>query len=484
MITFAFQLLDSLRHGTLGDFLLTVRKYPLLPSLVLAPLYVLLILFLTLTGTIQSLGHVDAYLFGTSASHLYFLSRAVILACGTGTIFLTYAIGKKIFPSRSPYGSVLLLVSSVLFLTFSTAVRPHVPVAGATMLTLFFSLKLAEQKTARNACLAFGSAALSACILQSGAFSLIFPFIAFLAIDGRIHWKRFFNWKLWAWFFVFAFVSITLGYTFLWNIPLGNHVTVDLDLGHFDTGSANRWSGHGWIVFLKTFFGSEPLLTVCALASIGMIILKKETLSVPLLMILAYLGAYLLCFGMYFNTQGRYVIILLPLLAVLGTRSFPDKGWKLGVVSAFILFTHGELIRLGITPNAYQVAKEYLLARTTGAIATDIPTYMLGIPPTRASIGVPDTATERFIASSEKDLPHARTLLPLGNAGQAQSIVFLWNEMAPDPAFFRPCLSVRSGGVGRDMFLWQETLPTFLWLAKAERMGPDIAIYCRKPSVT
>jgi len=484
MITFAFQFLDGLRHGTIGDFLLTVRKYPLLPSLVLAPLYAILIAFLTLTGTIRSLGHVDAYLFGTSAWHLYLLSRAAVLACGIGAAFLTHAVSKKIFPSRSPRGGVLLLCSSVFFLTFSTAVRPHIPVAAATMLTLYFSLRLAEKKSLRNACLAFGSAALSFCILQSGLFALIFPGIAFLTVAATIRWKRIFEWKLWAWLAAFALASATFGYTFLWNVPLGRHIELDIDLGHFDTGSANRWSGRGWIVFLQTFAGSEVLLTVCALATVGLLLAKKEKISVPLLMVLAYVGAYLLCFGMYFNTQGRYVIILLPLLAVLGARSFPAKGVPLGIVSALLLFTHAGLLRLGTTPDSYQVAKEYLLEETTGAIATDIPAYMLGIPPTRDSVGSPDGAAERFIAARKEDLPDARPLLPLRDSADAQTVVTAGTEKAPDPGLFVPCLSARSGGTGKDMFLWQETVPALFWLFKAERMGPDIAVYCRKPAVT
>ncbi len=485
MITFAFQLLDSMQHGTLGDFLLTVRKYPLLPSLVLAPLYVILVLGLTLAGTIQSLGQVDAYLFGTSAWHLYLLSRSAILACGVATTVLTHAVSKRVFPSTPSQGSVLLLLSSVFFLTFSSAVRPHIPVAAATMLTLLLSLKLAEHKTTRNACLAFGSAALSFCILQSGFFSLLFPLIAYVTVAGRIEWRRMMEWKLWSWIAIFVFASATLGYTFLWNYPLHQPIKLEIDLGHFDTGSANRWSGHGWSVFLQTLFGGELLLTAFALMTIGTLVLKKEKPSVPLLMIFAYIAAYLLCFGMYFNTQGRYVIVLLPLLAVVGGRSFPRTGLPLGVVTAALLFTHGELFRLGITANTYQVAREYVLAETVGTIATDIPSYMLGITPTRASIGIlPDTATERYLAAQAYDLPDARPLLPLSNSSDAQSVVILDTQKTPDERIFRPCLSVRSGGTGKTMFLWQETIPTFLWLYQAQSMGPDVAVYCRKPAVT
>lgn len=485
MITFAFQFLDSVRHGTLGDFLLTVRKYPLLPSLVLAPLYVILLLGLALNGTIQSLGHVDAYLFGTSAWHLYLLSRGMILACGVATVALTHTVSKRVFPSASPQGAVLLLVSSVFFLSFSTAVRPHIPVAAATMLTLYFSLQLAEHKTTRNACLAFGSSALSFCILQSGFFSLLFPLIAFATVDEKIRWKRILEWKLWAWLAAFVGVSATLGYTFLWNYPLNHPITLEIDLGHFDTGNANRWSGRGWTVFLQTLFGGELLLTIFALITIGTLAIKKEKLPVRLLMILAYIAAYLLCFGMYFNTQGRYIIILLPLLAILGGRSFPRTGWPLGIVTAALLFTHAELFRLGITANTYQVVKAYVLEETTGTIATDIPAYMLGIVPTRASIGIrPDTATERFLAGQEGDLPGARALLPLSNSSDAANVVILETQQTPDEKIFRPCLSVPSGGMGKTMFLWQETIPTFPWLFKAQRMGPDIAVYCRKTSLT
>ena len=484
MTRYAFEFLEAITDGPFNTFLFSVRKYTLLPSVLLGFLYGGVVGFKLLIGSIPSIADIPAYLFGTPVA-INIVGRLFTLGAGILTIVLTFLTSKKLFPKVSPLYAVSLLLSSLLFLTYITAVRPHVLVTAMIMLTLFTSIRFTEKRTNLRGFMAFGSAGLAFCTLQSGFFAIIFPlwaylFLAYLFKGNRIRWRGLCEKKLWGFGLFFFVFSIILGYPFVLAPFFGADAVFGLDLGHDQMGLSS-WSGEGFINIKRAFLGSEIFLALFAIAGAWQIWKSKKLPQGLLLAVYAFVLIYFIVFGLYADTGIRFFIPTLPLLALIGAGALAASPRHIKMLFVLcVLAIHLKFAFLAIQPNTYEVASNFVQKETTGTVATDLPVYFLGIPQTRASIGSPSMAREHYIAGLSEDLSGARDIISYEELDKAEVFIKRTEQgienLEPE---WEICKYTSQSPTYGEGLLWSDVYYSMYWLFRIERLGPSIAVYCR-----
>ncbi len=490
MLSYAFQMMDAMRSGHSGDALLAVHKYPLIGPLILIIVNGVTLGVMLIFGAIPSVAGMREYVLGEPAA-VYFVSRAVILVSAIGTMILLTDISRRVFKGRDVHhlGASMILCGSLLFILFSTAIRPHMLVTFFTVLTFWASLRLVERKSQANQILAFGSALLAFCTLQSGLIAFIFPLWAVATEKEKFEWRRLLTLRTLITLIVFAVLSTIIGYTYLWNIPLGNPVSIGYDLGNDYIVSQPSWTGMGFWVLIKTMMGSELILFVCAAAGVLFLLCAKNPHPGPLpagrgslFVVCLYLAIYVLIFGVYAGTSPRFFLPILPFLALLGAPVISKYLPAWIAVAVLTVAVNARMAYLAFIPDSYRITQEFLIEKAKGAsIASNIPAYMLGIPPTRASIKDPNGAREEYIASLDHDLPDARSYIPMLQKEKADVIVWRKGPMEdlPELPDRKSCFDVRPSDTDDEVFHWAESDWQILFLLNAERMGPTIRVFCR-----
>lgn len=502
MITNAFQLLQSVREGTLGDFLLTVRKYPLFPALIFTFAYGLFFVVLLGTGIASSTADLERFIF-LDAAPLNLIGRTICLLAAIGTLVVLVRIARLLKMPR-PITAALLLAASPLFLVFAAALRPHILVTFWTVLALYGSLLLRERRSIPRMILAFGSALAAFCTLQNGLLALIFPLWAFFTPllpqeerrgegdvpeekcvklpGGKTFWKRLVDRTFILAIFFFLIGSAMIGYPFLWNIVLGKSLSLGFDLGHNFIPDQPKWTGEGLIVIAKTFFSGELILTIFAALGLYGVVRRKENLGGAALPVTLYTVLYLLLFGLYSGPAPRFFIAVLPFFALIGGSVLAKAPRSVFIIFYIVaLLIHAKFFLLTTRRNTYQQTRTYIENETEGAIATDIPHYLLGIPPTRGSIASPKMARETFYLTLDHDLPGARPMLPLNQSEHADVVAVYASTRFTPPSGWTLCKSIVASPTSNEtMFLWTEAVENglfYVWEAKT--LGPNILIFCK-----
>lgn len=475
-IEYAFELMKAVHDGAPQDYLLQPQKYPLLSVLPLSVLYGGTLSLLRVTGKLPSFSQADleGYIFN-GPWELHLGTRIGVVLMGILLMYLVYGVSKKLFPAISPWYAVALLLSSMLFLSFMTAMRQHVPEVALTFLAFAASLTLAQEKSLKNEIFAFGAATLAFCVLQNGLFALIFPVWAMATHQGAFMVHRLFRPRLMLYVIAFFFVSSIFGYTFLWKELVFEH-KLGFGLGNEDIGES-PWGIAGFIVAVRTLIGSETFPFLFTLITLWHAFKKRVTLHPFLLSVLIYIVVYTVFFGFVGWTTPRYFFPFTPFLAVLGAPAFA----RLNIIHIpfylLIAAVHLKLAFLGLQPDTYDLARSYVLTETSGPIATTVPHYYLGIPPTQASIGEPTMAKERYIQSLSADLPDARDFVALTD--ERAKVFITTPDSVSLPAGWTACETITSSRSPDKMFLWTEVEWPFYWIFQGERMGPNIVIGCR-----
>lgn len=457
LFTFALEFLRSLHEGSLGEFFLTVRKYPLLPSFILAVLQATLIGFFFLTGRLESMLDLQNYLLSGPAA-LYFMSRLFILVVALLTLFLVYRISRRLFPHIPGGMAVILAISGTLFLLFDTAIRPHMLIAGATTLTYFLSLRLVEDKSRTAVILAFGAATLSFLTLQNGLLAFVFPLGAFLFEKDALQWRRLFSPSLWILFAGIFLVSLLIGYPFLLRPLFGLPADSGWGLGNTDLNSV-AWNGIGFMELFHTALG-EPFLALFACIGVFRILRKKEDCSFAVRMLLLYFVLFILLFGLHGKSSMRVFLPLIPLAAILGARAFAASRQWILVVCVFALLIHMKFFFLAVRPDTYDQARAFLRNNADASIVLDIPLPFLGLTQEETARVLP------FDRLPEADIVVARS----GHAPYLD--MQIWQLCARTVTYEAPS----------EMFLWSEVYSPIPWLLRAERLGPPFSLYCRDAS--
>lgn len=472
LITDMFALGDAALGGTLGEFLLTVRKYPLLPGMLLAGPTALLLGLLRAAGTVADFGDgLRAYLF-TDPWELTLLWRALFLAAAAATMAWTARVAARLWQNpRAPVSAVALLAGSLLWTLYGTALRPHVPVAAMVTLSALLSLHLLRSPSRKTEAGAFAAATAAFCMLQNGLLAFLFPVWATVRTRG---WRRGAPAAA-LWLAAGGVFSVAAGYPFLARPLLGLPGGFDLELGHNHTPADARWSLQGLTVIRDLFLHSEWLTAAALLSTLGFLAARRLAVREEHLIVGTFLLLYFGVFGVYSSPHPRYFLATFPLLCALGAGGMAllPRAPRAACYAAAGLFT----LLLGaaaLRPNTYRLAEAFLATRP-GTLGTNLPSYLLGIAPTRASVGASASQRDRWVAGLPADLPGARAVTTLRDPA-ADVRVALWG--VADSAEWRTCAAfgTPSGGPG---MLWGEIDRPLPWLLAARHLGPVLTAQCR-----
>lgn len=424
--------------GQFGSFVFEERKYPLLYSAPFAIAY-------------------EGLMISTNGSFtdpsLFLLSRIISLLFILGTFLALWRIG-----TRLPNGidATLLLMTSILFILFGSAIRPHMAVACLTMLSLLCSIRVRERPTILRTVSAFGCAMLAFCSLQSGIFAFIFPLWAIL--PRRFNVRRTAIAGLWT--LAFLALAIPLGYPFLLRPLIGLSSTGGIDLGH-DVG-LHFAVLQPWHIFLQ-LLGGEPILL--AASALGLIaIVRARSLPHPLFApVLMYVAIFSVVFAFHTSAAGRFFIPIFPMLGLIGSVALAEASRTPFIRPALAVFIILIAMRIGwlaMTPNTYQQVNAFFLTQPGRVASLSQPGYFFDIP------------QEKRVSFPEQYVDIHTVAVPDYSDEQAK-VLSAW------PICFR---SVASRTTDEIVLLWNDT-PWALWhLFEASRLGPNLTVYC-SPSV-
>ncbi len=430
VVLYAEDLINASRHGTLGEALLQIRKYPMGYIVPFTAAFKLAFAF------------VDANRITGVAT-----SRIFTLFYGAGCLVLLWNIAKRF---GYPREALLLLLTSVLFLLFTSAVRPHIPVTFATLLTLWLSLRAQEEPSTLRTALAFAAATFAAMTLQSGFIAFVFP--VWIILNSGIHVRSIA--RAAGWVVPCVLLAFLIGYPFLLR-PL-----YELDAG---TGVLGHDVGLYFTLLqplrvLLSLLGGEIVLLGAAFMTIAAIVRWRELPDPRFAPILLYIALFILVFAFHTSAAGRFFLPILPMLALLGAISFAHLDSRIKLLAPLlIIVVCGKLTWLALTSDTYQTTSAFLRSRAgTTMIVSQSPHFFL--------------VDQKNVKKETSDLREFSTVLRPDYAGAPSGELSEWS----------PCFhAVASRTTDEIVLLWNDT-PWALWhVFEASRLGPNMTTYCR-----
>lgn len=427
---YAQELIEELPNGHLGQFLLKERKYPLGHTLPFAVADGFMLLWHD-EIPLRMMGHI---------------ARTVVLLFSLGTFIVLWRIGRRLEGGAE---SVLLLMTSLLFLLFTSAIRPHVPVTFWTLLTLLASIRLREHPTPVRTFLAFACAGCAFATLQNGLLAFLFPVWALL--------ERPISLRQWitagAWLIGSGIIAAIVGYPFI-MAPLFGGSAPSVDLGHE--------VGLHFNLLMPLHWGSQLLggdIIVLALATYGLWRMRRDR-SFPAAwmgIVCAYIALYLVIFALHTSAAGRFFMPLLPLCALVAMPSFlrMRPQWRT-IIPIIVLLVCAKFSWLALQPNTYQQVSTFI-AMHPGKVGTVTqPAYFFTIPEEKRVVATDAVASIPMIV-----IPDYRP------------------DMQEKVAARTPCFHAVSSRTTDDIvLLWNDT-PLALWhLFEAISLGPNMTVFC------
>jgi hypothetical protein len=435
--------------------------------------------FLFLFHIVSSFADLRAYimLFPTIYT---FTGRLFVMFLAIGCCTLVYKSSKILMPKVRPLSPVLILVSSILFLTFASALRPHVFIAFGTLMTFYASIHFAQNKKWSYGLWAFGSAALTFATLQTGLFAFVFPVFAFLISNGRFQWRRIFSWRLIVGMIGAIIAAFLIGYPSLVLMLLkGQMFGYSLGISDVETYPADIFGYSKAILMLV----SDPFLLIFLLLSLQKRFRVHRThpmfWAIPLYL-LFYFGVVCLKDSISWI---RVLIPTIPFVALLGAPALDALSPKKTIVVFLcIIAVHLRLFSLSLVPDTIEQARVFITNNTHGSISTGVPWYFLGIPPVRSSIDVPRMVREEYIKSLPVDLPGSRVILAPDQWQQSDLYLnYPWSVPAEmHPPEWTQCGNFFAAPPVHIMFMWNDVPYAYYWIWRTQALGQNLVLYCRQ----
>jgi hypothetical protein len=425
-IRYAAELNESLAAGTAGEYMLEVRKYPLLYILPIA----------AGDALAAAAGHGDL-------TGMHYVGRGLTLLYAIGILVLVSAVGRRL----SIKYAWLVLLMSITFFQFSTAVRPHVPVAFWTILSLYFSLRLMTSRRPAWVIGAFGSALIAFCTLQNGLLAFIFPAWAY----AYPRWTAGSILRACGIAAAFLLPAVVLGYPFLLGPLFGKMMVADADLGH---EVALAFDAQHGLITLMTMLGSELILMALAAAASVHVLWKRthEGIAVIIVPVTLFWIAYMALFLFHNQSGVRFFLPVLPLWALLGAQTYGRlPAWGKQLLLLFVILIFARLGWLATQPNVYQKASLTL----AGAHGLTTP----GLPPAH------------FF-----DLPQDAWAV---HKDEVRALIFPDSLDEQPQGSWKVCARfTASDASDANMFLWEEVQWAYFHALKARALGQNLTVYC------
>ncbi len=373
--------------------------------------------------------------------HQYLFGRLFTLVWTVGTFFFLYKTEPKY-----KWESIVLLASSLVFLLFASAIRPHGPVAFWTLLSAYLSFRAVRNNGHRGWIAgSLGAAFMATITLHSGIFAFIFPAWALARSKSMVD---IFRAALWCGVAVFA--ALIAGY---WQIFANfSGVLSGSVVGH--EGVTLSFDIFKPVKLLPFFIGSDVLLFVCA----GYALWKRKTLlqDIPYVPIVIYLVVFFVAFGFQPISAGRFFLATFPFLALLGAPAFAHFPLPVRTgVLIFLCFAWIKLCVLALTPNTYQQIGAFITPQQGLFGAIGQPTYFFPIDSERAVIEEEDVRTMQFMIVPD----YSKNITP--------------------PAGWTQCLHAKSSPFTKEIVLmWNDTPWAYIELFATRRLGPSMKVYC------
>ena len=253
--------------------------------------------------------------------------RLAAILLSLGAVIGAWGIARRFVSSSFALLAAAIVATSLVHVTFSSEQRPHGPASGMVALALWATLVFRERGTPRSLAIALAALCFAVAALQS-SFALLVPLaIAWKLREAPPTERKPLTWTALAGLALLA-VTVRLAYPFHFDERSGS-------AGEYDTGAETVWMGghalyterfhaRGFGVLAKTFAGFDPLLLALAVGAAllwlvahlrGRLELSRER-TASLWICLGYLLPFVLVFGIYDMTYDRFVLPLVPLLAV------------------------------------------------------------------------------------------------------------------------------------------------------------------------
>lgn len=430
---YASEMIEDARDGRLWHFLMQERKYPLghvLP-------------FVVVDGAIL------LFQDGITKHESFIVGRSIAMLFSLGTFLLLWRVAKRLNAQRE---AVLLLMTSVLFLLFTSAIRPHGPVAFWTLATLLCSIRMRERPSGMRTFAAFACAGIAFATLQNGLLAFVFPLWALL--EWPLHRRNI--GRTFAWLAASGIIAGIVGYPYLLRPLFGRAALGGADLGHdvgltFDlVGSPLHW--------IPQLLGGEIVLLIIA----GMTLWKMYrawAFPAPWFgAICVYCALFLLIFGFHTSTAGRFFMPVFPLLALVGSQTLRSaRPVVRSGIAMLVVLVSIKLLWLSFQPNTYQQISSFFGTRDGKTGTASQPGYFFTIP-------------------IDKRVNENDSIADVGTIALPDYDVANRAKMSKWTSCYHAVASHTTDDI---VLLWNDT-PWALWtLFEASRLGPNMTAYCK-----
>lgn len=248
--------------------------------------------------------------------------RLVVALLSLLLIPATYRLARRALERPAALFAAALAATSLLHLSMAQQARPHSAATGVYLVAVLSAVCLRRRPTWGAYALAGVTAGLSIGILHSGVAVLIPLAAAHLLRErgerptgfARVLLPAAIVAGLFALFYPFVFSESVS------SVHLDSEVAVVQQSGH--EIDLTRFNGGGFAKVLWTLWAYDPLILV--LAGVGLVLAWRRAGGVrgiarqrDLLIVLSFAVPYLLAIGSFEQTQERFVLPLVPYLAVL-----------------------------------------------------------------------------------------------------------------------------------------------------------------------
>jgi 4-amino-4-deoxy-L-arabinose transferase-like glycosyltransferase len=303
----------------------------------------------------------------------------------------TYGIALRMLGRGASLLAAAFVATSLLHVAFAPAERPHAAAAGTVALAVLAALRLRERPTWSSQLAVAVAAGLAIGALQSGI-AVLLPWVAaWLLRDRRAQRAA----SPWSWLAAAA-VAALVARSFYGQSAGDARPEIALAEGGEDLSLAGHrmslasFNGLGSVVVAKTLLLHEPVLVLlgCLAAAIAIRSAWTRSNGAPasadgrrsLAVVLAYALPYLLVISLYERTFERFVLPLVPFLAIAGAwaaeRLLRGSPWSsrgavwpavCALLLAFPALVAWRLGSLRRAPDTFELAAEWVREHVDGA---------------------------------------------------------------------------------------------------------------------